>query len=150
MNRLRSMRMIGPPSEAGAPSEDGGGNAGHGAGASDVFDVASQVHPSVRIKTPKQIRVPKFPTVTQLQQWRRSIARELVASSAYNDKAEVKWFQKASAKCVKFEDLADVGDPRFASIDALPCSALIRTLPGDLHQRVRRKEYEAWQSETTV
>eukprot|EP00974_Lingulodinium_polyedra_P008789 839462-Lingulodinium_polyedra.AAC.1 len=59
---------------------------------------------------PRQVNVPKFPQVTQLAQWSQAVARSLVAASIYDDKAEVRWFKRASEKGATFESLADVGD----------------------------------------
>ena len=101
-------------------------------------------------KRPTAVHVPKFPTVTQVPQWEKAVARALVASSVYDDKAEVKWFKRASLRGVSFEELGNVGDERFHALDALLCQALIKNLPPDLHQRIRRKEDEAWQNDTTI
>ena len=81
--------------------------------------------------------------MTQLPQWEKAVARVLVASSIYDDKAEVKWFKRASKKGVSFEDLGDVGEERYQALDSLLCQALIKNLPPDLHQRIRRKDDEA-------
>ena len=73
-----------------------------------------------------------------------------MASSVYDDKAEVKWFKRASRKGVTFEELGDVGEERFHALDALLWQALIKNLPPDLHQRIRRREDESWQNDTTI
>ena len=39
-------------------------------------------------KRPVPVHVPKFPTVTQIPQWEKAVARALVASSIYDDKQE--------------------------------------------------------------
>ena len=101
-------------------------------------------------KRPGAVHVPKFPTVTQIPQWEKAVVRALVASSNYEDKAEVKWFKRCSRKGAKFDDLADVGEERFHALDALLCQALMKNLPPDLHQRIRCKEDEAWQKDTTI
>ena len=101
-------------------------------------------------KRPGAVHVPKFPTVAQIPQWEKAVARALVASSIYDDKAEVKWFKRASRKGVTFDDLRNVGEERFQALDSLLCQALIKNLPLDLHQRIRRKEDEAWQNDTTI
>ena len=80
-------------------------------------------------KRPGAVNVPNFPTVTQLPQWSQSVARALVAASVYADKAEVRWFKRASQRDAKFEDLAFVGGERFQAFDSLLCQALINTLP---------------------
>ena len=49
-------------------------------------------------KRPSPVNVPPFPTVAQMSQWQRTVARALVASSVYDDKAEVAWFKRASGK----------------------------------------------------
>eukprot|EP00974_Lingulodinium_polyedra_P005806 550529-Lingulodinium_polyedra.AAC.1 len=59
---------------------------------------------------PRQAHVPKFPQATQLPQWGQAVARALVAVSIYDDKAEVRWFERASEKEATFDSLADVGD----------------------------------------
>eukprot|EP00974_Lingulodinium_polyedra_P112825 10919799-Lingulodinium_polyedra.AAC.1 len=59
---------------------------------------------------PRQVNVPKFSRVAQLAQWGQAVARSLVAASIYDDKAEVRWFKRASEKAALFESLADVGD----------------------------------------
>ena len=94
--------------------------------------------------------MPKFPSVTQIPQWEKAVARGLVASSIYDDKAEVKWFKRASRKGVTFDELRDVGGERFQALDSLLCQALIKNLPLDLHQRIRRKEDESWQKDATI
>ena len=43
-----------------------------------------------------------------------------------------------------------MGEERFHALDALLCQALLKSLPPDLHQRIRRKEDEAWQNDTTI
>ena len=143
LHRFVSLGVIKQPSqessERGVISEDGEGSTSHGAGGSEVAEAPAKTSRLMSSKTPKQVRVPKFPSVTQLQDWGHAIARELVASSVYDDKDEVRWFQRASAKRAKYEELADVGEPRFAPLDSLLCSALIKTLPSDLRQKVRRK-----------
>ena len=87
---------------------------------------------------------PKVPSVTQMPQWEKAVARALVASSNYEDTSEVKWFKRCSRKGVTFEELSDVGEERFRAIDALLCQALIKGMPPDLQQRIRRKEDEPW------
>ena len=79
-------------------------------------------------KRPGAVHVPKFPTVAQIPQWEKAVARALVAPSVYDDKAEVKWFKRTSRKGVTFEDLGDVGEERFHALDALLCQALIKNL----------------------
>ena len=101
-------------------------------------------------KRPGAVHAPKIPTVTQIPQWGKAVARALVASSIYDDKAEVKWFKRASRKTVTFEDLGEVGEERFHALDAILCQALLKNIPPDLHQRIRRKEDEAWQNDTTI
>ena len=101
-------------------------------------------------KRPGAVHVPKFPSVTQIPQWEKAVVRALVASSNYEDKAEVRWFKRCSRKGAQFEDLSDVGEERFHALDALLCQALMKNLPPDLHQRIRRKEDEAWQKDTTI
>ena len=101
-------------------------------------------------KRPSPVNVPPFPTVAQMSQWQRTVARALVASSVYDDKAEVAWFKRASEKGVTFEDLADVGEERYKALDQLLCQALMKKLPPDLNQRIRRKEDEAWKMNTTI
>merc|ERR1712079_260826 len=49
-------------------------------------------------KRPSPVNVPPFPTVAQMSQWQRTVARALVAASVYDDKAEVAWFKRASEK----------------------------------------------------
>ena len=101
-------------------------------------------------KRPSPVNVPAFPTVAQMSQWQRTVARALVAASVYDDKAEVAWFKRASETGVTFEDLADVGEERFMALDQLLCQALMKKLPADLNQRIRRKEDEAWKRNTTI
>ena len=79
-----------------------------------------------------------------------AIGRELVAAPSYNDKADVTWFKRASAKGVTFEQLADIGESRFMPLDALLCTGLMRTLPPDLRNKTKRKETEAWKSDTAI
>ena len=102
------------------------------------------------MRAPKNFMVPAFPTVTQLNEWGQAIARALVAASPYEDRAEVAWFKRASQKGATFEDLADVGESRFHQLDAMLCQKLIRTFPVDLKQRLRRKEEEAWNNNSTI
>ena len=70
-------------------------------------------------KRPSAVHVPKFPTVTQIPQWEKAVARALVAAPIYDDKAEVKWFKRTSRKGVTFADLADIGEERYHALDAL-------------------------------
>ena len=63
----------------------------------------------------------------------------LVAASIYDDKAEVKWFKRASKKDATYEDMGDIGEARFEPLDSLLCQALMKTLPSDLAQKARRK-----------
>ena len=101
-------------------------------------------------KRPSEVKVPAFPTVAQLSQWQKSVGRALVAASVHDDKAEIAWFKRASEKGVTFDDLADVGEERFKALDQLLCQGLMKKLPADLAQRIRRKEDEAWKKDTTI
>ena len=59
-------------------------------------------------------------------------------------------FKRASKRRATFQDLATVGEERFQAHDSLLCQARAKTLPPDLNQRIRRKEDEAWQKDTTI
>ena len=70
-----------------------------------------------RVKEQDKITIPKFPTVNNIKQFHNQVARNLVLASGRTDGAEVKWWNEVMKDGAKFNDFADSGDPRFATLD---------------------------------
>jgi hypothetical protein len=69
------------------------------------------------------------------------MARNLVSSSVYDDKAEVLWISECETK--GFEELEKHGEDRFGALDCLMAPALVEKCKGDLKTMIEDKELEA-------
>ena len=70
-----------------------------------------------RIKEQDKVIGPKFPTINTLRPFHNQIGRNLVLASGRTDGAEVKWWNEILQEGSKFEDFANTGDPRHATLD---------------------------------
>ena len=71
-----------------------------------------RIRESAKLEFPKQL-----PNVTNLGEWKISVALALVQASGYGDRKEVAWFQECNDATRSFESFGDSGGPRFAALD---------------------------------
>ena len=69
-----------------------------------------------RFKRPGEVKVPHFPTVTQVTEWSFAVAKSLVSASVWADKAEAKRFKKASQPGIQVEELHLIKRPALPHI----------------------------------
>ena len=81
-----------------------------------------------RVKEQDKVVAPKFPTVNNIKQWHNQMARNLVLASGRTDGAEVPWWNEIMKSGSKFEDFANSGDPRFATLDLKVHAALTQCI----------------------
>ena len=79
-------------------------------------------------KSRTRVIVPKFPTITNLKQWHVQLVRNVVLASGRTDHAEVQWMNAVMAVNSKFEDFADCGGARFATLDIKLHAALTQII----------------------
>ena len=82
-----------------------------------------------RIREQDTVKVPNFPTLPNLTQWRIQISKNLVTAGGYLDLREITWWGEIGLAENTFETLADSGDQRFLSLDLKPVSYTHLTLP---------------------
>ena len=70
-----------------------------------------------RVKEHDKVVAPKFPTINNIKQFHNQMARNIVLASGRTDGAEVAWWNEIMREGIKMDDLADSGDPRFATLD---------------------------------
>ena len=70
-----------------------------------------------RAKEHEKVVAPKFPTINNIKQFHNQMARNIVLASGRMDGAEVAWWKEIRREGVKMDDLADSGDPRYATLD---------------------------------
>ena len=70
------------------------------------------------------VKVPAFPTLPSLTQWRIQIAKNLVTASGYLDLRGILWRGEIGLAENNFETLADSGERRFLGLDLKLSSAL--------------------------
>ena len=89
-----------------------------------------------------ELRVPKFPTYAEIGRWLNRVARNVWSiSETPGDKAEIAWVMQVQEK--SYEELADSGEERFATMDALLVMALEKIIPPDLNRIYQDKQDEA-------
>ena len=70
------------------------------------------------------MKVPAFPTLPSLTQWRIQIAKNLVTASGRLDLREITWWGEIGLAENTFETLADSGERRFLGLDLKLSTAL--------------------------
>ena len=70
------------------------------------------------------VKVPAFPTLPSLTQWRTQIAKNLVTASGRLDLREITWWGEIGLAENSFETLADSGERRFLGLDLKLSTAL--------------------------
>ncbi len=116
---------------------DIGSVAGRSTGQSNA-DTNRPLHERFR---PKEFKAPAIPHVTGMAKYKIAMARNLVSSSVYDDKAEVLWISECETK--GFEELEKHGEDRFGALDCLMAPALVDKCKGDLKTMIEDKELEA-------
>ena len=70
-------------------------------------------------KEASEVKIPpKLPTVSNVNEWSRSVVSALVQASAYGDTADAAWFRESSDLDKDFDDLGDSGDERCCGLDS--------------------------------
>ena len=97
-------------------------------------------------KEAESLKVPAFPTMANLVNWRIQIGETLCAASAYDDTAEIFWFNEAGRDTATFESLADSGGARFRSLDlklAAAMNTMLRSASNEFNIEVTLKKQDA-------
>ena len=77
-----------------------------------------------RTREQDTVKVPAFPTLPSLTQWRIQIAKNLVTASGRLDLHEITWWGEIGLAENNFETLADAGERRFLGLDLKLSTAL--------------------------
>ena len=77
-----------------------------------------------RTREQDTVKVPAFPTLPSLTQWRIQIAKNLVTASGRLDLREITWWGEIGLAENTFETLADSGERRFLGLDLKLSTAL--------------------------
>ena len=122
----------GPP--GGNPPDGDGGDDDRGRGrragrgrSSSPMATATATDTNVRERRYKEadtIKVPKFPTVASLDNWKIQVGKNLVAASGRWDLQEVEWFMAINRPESTYESLADSGADRFKILDLKLAAAM--------------------------
>ena len=78
---------------------------------------------------PRFVTVPGYPTITQLPNWKKGVARGLAAASVVLpvDRKEVQWLNKTESKT--FEQFSNSCEERYHHLVALLAESLTKVLP---------------------
>ena len=96
-----------------------------------------------RIREQDTVKVPNFPSLPSLTQWRIQISKNLVTASGHLDLREITWWGEIGLPENNFETLADSGERRFLSLDLKLSTALgsmLKTANNSVTQDVNLRE----------
>ena len=88
------------------------------------------------------VTVPQFPNINGLEPWEAAICRGLIAATGSHDNRELPWFLEVMTKTHDELDDPSVEDI-FMMLDAPLATALMKTLPTQLRNRVAQLESSA-------
>ena len=127
--------------------DSGDGEAGYGihvrSTSTSAVNRGQKIVTERRIREQDTVKVPNFPTLPNLTQWRIQISKNLVTAGGHLDLREITWWGEIGLAENTFETLADSGDQRFLSLDLKLSTALgsmLKTANNSVTQDVNLKE----------